>query len=121
MASHTSQLILVPYVFMLREFYHFLFFRFSLNLPGENGLKDKPTRHQTDILFMQTQPTRRPAKVVSESLAAMRIASTTRLRPSKGNLVWTSPAMRNGCKKLPVESLSIVNQCISTRKIYGKL
>lgn len=37
MASNTSKLILVPYVFKLREFYHFLFLRFlSLKLPGEN-------------------------------------------------------------------------------------
>ena len=77
--------------------------------------------HQRDILFIETLLSKLTAKVVSESLIVISIASNSRLRPCKAHSLWFSPAMRDGCTKLQVETLSILNHLMSTAKTSGKL
>ena len=88
-------------------------------LSGLKRLKDTPTRHQMDMKLLQTLPTRCPAKVVSESVIVISIVLPLRLQPSKAYSVWSSPAMRDGCTKLAMEILNILNQSFSITQTSG--
>jgi hypothetical protein len=75
-----------------------------------------------DMLFLtKILPTRSLAKVVSESLSVIKMASKSRLRPSKANIVLYSPAMRDGCTELRAEILNIVKKSLTTCKRSDKL
>jgi hypothetical protein len=76
--------------------------------------------HNRDMKFVKTLLSKLTAKVVSESSIVISIASSSRLRPSKANSLWSSPAMRDGCTELLVENFSILNHLMGTWQTSGK-